>query len=732
MPWRSEAKKIRGHMATSGSPLDHEMIEKRLFDPTVPDRTYLSELAAIYRGSNDAKLRAVAGFQLFVVAAATTKSDWAEGPTDRSALDVLAEPDKYLSDQLVLRYLCDQYCKIPPEWRGVLTQLRFHKAGTTSLILVDAEEELYALKLILPRFGNVSTITTATAQYYTSFRKLSLIKPTESLSPIAPKVFASSERWVLMKYIPGDTLTDYTNTYLRGDARSAFRRQGNSRKARRAKNPIPLERLELATGIFIKLCDALDACLRHGFHHLDLSPDNIIIQHDRTGIRDIYLIDFGVNYLVKEHVGSVGLLSRAECFIAPELEHGHPPQPAMADVYSIGMILLEMSSDRPLEKDQINESLDTLWQTHQGLAGIVEDMIDKSPCDRLMGIQRDSLVFTKTKFIVTDAVELIKHLSAKPRSHLKRIGEYVNGVIPFESLDALWTQWDEGDDLLNSEDRRLLHFSVLVQCLHIIAVTAFLGALVFPLSDKRLCDMVHACLSPINFPKLPMWNNGLAGKINGFLPGRLVALSFSLVLSQYYRNVFATVTVRGIKLKSIQLRLRATELLLRLHPFLGAGPICYALVFDPKAWAYCSAAGLAGICLNNALTYSLVVTECRYSTSGLEINDITIVSGGRPSSMLRDEKGSFSRWWLLICEYMMFLAILGFLLSRGFAQDEWLYSLFVSIGVNMLMMLRYNCYIKAPGVRTMLQRVIWRLKRLDAKVSLVLAAGPTAVATGFR
>ena len=110
------------------------------------------------------------------------------------------------------------------DWRGLnFSSLAFHRHGTTSIILrVREKDELRALKLILFPFLRFNAIARETREYGLHYNP----KPPDSEGvskkvPIADfeqpgdvnqssvvQVLASSERWILMKYIDGLTLAE--------------------------------------------------------------------------------------------------------------------------------------------------------------------------------------------------------------------------------------------------------------------------------------------------------------------------------------------------------------------------------------------------------------------------------------------------------------------------------------------------------------------------------------------
>lgn len=662
---------------------DYETVNKKLFDPIMPGSDYLSELATAYETISDPQLRAMAGFQLLVAAAIQAKGDGNQPELRESKI---LEPDAYLEDPVVRKYILDDYCRLSDDWKSYVKNLRFHAVGTTSLIFVSYNSN-FALKIIQPRFRNAPTITTATKAYREQFK---------NAGKFAPKIYDSEDLWILMEFIPGDTLTLFTREYLHGPPKNT---------------QAPANRIDTISAIFNKLCDALTDCSAHNIHHLDLSPDNVIVQHSDGTVQSIRLIDFGVNFLLKAHIGSGEKLSRAECFIAPELEAGMPKSPEMADIYSLGMIILEMVADRKIESDQLNDTLDHVWASDDSLGALIEDMIDRDAADRLIGFDRHS-VFDSAKVALNEAVKLIK-LSKQPSRPLYRIlGEFINGILPFDSFEELRRRWKEAAALRSSHFKFLFHWSIVVQSACLLAIAAFFWTVV-AVPVARLCDIGNHCVLPVNVPPLPISPTLAANRI-ALLPGRWLAFSFSIVLSRYYANIFATLSPSRIRMAEIRTLAVLTGFVMRAFPIFCIITAYFAIVFDPKAWAYWSAFGMIGIASNNFLSYRMAVrTNTLVQQKGLYM---------RPSTYLKDEVTKFGSWWSMVTVYGFCLWALGFLLVHGYAKDEWLYALLASICLNLILMLRQHCTKRAPGIRTMLRRIIWRLERLQAKCSTVSSA----------
>lgn len=88
---------------------------------------------------------------------------------------------------------------------------------------------------------------------------------------------------------------------------------------------------------------ALTAAHERGIVHLDLKPENLLVRYGSTP-PDIRVSDFGVAVLLNDtdHIPAGGTPG----YTAPEIFAGGPPTPA-ADVWSLGVLLLEMTTGQP-------------------------------------------------------------------------------------------------------------------------------------------------------------------------------------------------------------------------------------------------------------------------------------------------------------------------------------------------------------------------------------------------
>jgi len=116
--------------------------------------------------------------------------------------------------------------------------------------------------------------------------------------------------------------------------------------------------LRRAVSIARQLCLGLAAVHAHGIVHRDVKPGNVFVTPHPEG-DVVTLLDFGIARLLDDRMSDSeferGLLIGTPAYMAPEQAWGHQAD-ERSDIYSVGAVLFELITDRPLfERGSIEE-----------------------------------------------------------------------------------------------------------------------------------------------------------------------------------------------------------------------------------------------------------------------------------------------------------------------------------------------------------------------------------------
>lgn len=558
--------------------------------------------------------------------------------------------------------------------------------GTTSIILkVNAETvSTAALKLLQPRYFHLNDVTGATRAYRDRFG---------FDDAWSPAVYASAANWIMMDYIDGLNLERYLYEFVFSNGE------------------ITESTIEYCAFIVDNLLQALAhySQAEPSVSHLDLSPKNIMIESDSVGKpRRVLLIDFGRNFILDQSVGPRTSRSeyyqRALLFAPPEIYDIRDSFQPKADLYSLGMIILEMISGRALSREQIGHALLQGWQSWPSVARVVEDIIDEDPALRGIEIRFDTLGFEGIRKRFADEIQLLKrvYLPSVVRERYVSFSMDIFGPA-FHQASQLAQLAREGIGLrgIKAAGAIYLAFWARLSQLSYYIVFATFFALVTAdwltyynqqsaLELLQLDDLI-AIARQAGFIKYEL------GKPFENIWGWLVCLSFGLIATKYYLNVFSMVSTLGIKTAGAII----AEIALRLNAFFYTIPIFVTYIVNPKYWPFCVFAGLLPVAVNNFVLGKFI--SKRWSKLHEIFSTEQVVDSENFVKLFRE-------WAPQMFIYATFFLVTGVLLLNGWAKDEYLYALF-AVSLNFFQITRIVVGSQAPRSRANLSRLLFLIRK---------------------
>lgn len=149
---------------------------------------------------------------------------------------------------------------------------------------------------------------------------------------------ANGERYMVMEFLEGQTLSDRIATRGRLDARQT-------------------------ADLAVQLLDGLKAAHDAGIVHRDLKPDNVFLLSSRRSRKDfVKIVDFGISKFSAMSgdfsMTRTGAVMGTPYYMAPEQAKGERTVDQRADLYAVGVILYEAVTGKvPFDADTFNELL---------------------------------------------------------------------------------------------------------------------------------------------------------------------------------------------------------------------------------------------------------------------------------------------------------------------------------------------------------------------------------------
>ena len=113
------------------------------------------------------------------------------------------------------------------------------------------------------------------------------------------------------------------------------------------KTKFPFEQV---SEIVAEVADALDYAHRKGIIHRDVKPANIIITTDGK----VKITDFGIAKIASSNLTTTGQFLGTPNYMSPEQVSGYPPVDGRSDLFSLGVVLYELLTNRkPFQGDNL-------------------------------------------------------------------------------------------------------------------------------------------------------------------------------------------------------------------------------------------------------------------------------------------------------------------------------------------------------------------------------------------
>ncbi|MFI6729656.1 hypothetical protein [Streptomyces atratus] len=599
------------------------------------------------------------------------------------------------------------------EWQAMRRELRFHRHGSTSVILrgttagaVHGTRPEFALKLILYPFTRIPTLTRATREYAETYGTADIG------SRHLVRVWASFDSWILMDFIEGRTLAEI----LREEWDPHTAGTGRALSLR-------LDRLQEKGVLLFEALEDLQRIARdapvHGRLkgvHADLSPSNIIVSETDGAFR---LIDLGRNYLYTHTItGTSGIESSC---IAPEVRAGDS-EIARADLYSLGRLLILFGAGRA---DTDGVVPDIFYMRAVQLARFIEDLIDADPARRLLVFTtgtEHTFSFSELKSAFLAELEMAQAAENGESDLRTETGwRALPGLLRPLSGDPgrewrLWRMYRQQSVRPDAHRRPfatwLLVWSMVSALIWAVTNTTVITWLLrdFELDwGNKLVELVqHLDGGSDGLPIVDSWRHAdyQLPDWRANLPARMVGLSYAIAAPKYYQTLFSGLTplTIGRRAGGLSRLALAAEVVMRAMAVVPCLLVLAITLVEPRWWPLNSAIGQCLTCLANFLVLAYVravIARSRrlgLSTVPGEDGKITGLS-------------ALTQWVPTSLFYATAVLTIGTFLYLEILHDAYVYALALT-STNIFLFYVIKCGIGGPAVRVVMVRTSLAAERV--------------------
>jgi serine/threonine protein kinase len=596
----------------------------------------------------------------------------------RTAIGTLYGPDVWIPEQEPREVESDASTRA--EWARIdLDSLRFHRHGTTSFILAGLPSEAahgrrrpLALKCLVYPFLRVPTIVRATRGYLSQYGM-----PSRDLQHVA-RVWASHASWILMDFVPGDTLAEHLQRPTGRTATQPALGQPTE-PPRRRSDPERELRIDLLADLGRELFAAMADLERAGLRHCDLSPANIIVARDDSGRTSFVLIDLGINYLYTHAVP--GLEGPDARYVAPEIRAGGTSTDK-TDLYSVGQLLIAATSASNPSDGSVP---DRFYAETPVMARFIEDLIDNDPSHRLSIFRPEPTrpLYPQLRRFFDEELAAMTAARAERASWGPRwLTSLLNLFTPLAGAPArqrrMWkirrTQGLYRDPRRGMHVRWLLLWSWISASAWYVAATVlviwWLRDLRWDWSNQAIALLQRATGTPQDkFPYLDQLRQpdypipDLAGNLHV----RMVGMSFLMVGARYYQNLFAGLTplIAGLRQGRLSLLAILAETQMRLFSIMAFVLVMPPTLIQRDWWPIFTATGILFTFLCNWICLSFARSAVRRAKA----RHLSTVPTGRIAGL-----EAFSDWTPSAAFYTSAVWTIGLLVYFGLVRDVYVYA----------------------------------------------------------